>query len=305
MRIIQFGFITAIALLFGCKQPEQKVVNEEKPVELSEAFKQKWFVGQAEITSFDLQQARYGEMRNGTAVQIFVSEDFSANKLVKLDDPNSTPEKATVLKMNFTKKFNTGIYPYSMMVSSFVPVNITANGHPLKVSCTSQEWCGHTFSQIENKGGKYDYTLHSYFEKEGEQKSTHEATFTEDEMWNRIRINPENMPHGKIKIIPGLFYLRLSHKAFAATDAIANLQKTDSISSYSIEFSEHQRKLVIHFKSAFPHEILGWEESYPDGFGSEKKMLTTIAKKKKTIWLDYWKRNSNADSFYRDSLQLN
>jgi hypothetical protein len=62
--------------------------------------------------------------------------------------------------------------------------------------------------------------------------------------------------------------------------------------------------LQIYFKSIFPYEILGWQETYPDGFGKNKKMLTTKAVLKKTIWLDYWKHNSINDSTYRDTLQF-
>jgi hypothetical protein len=82
-----------------------------------EQFKQTWYAGKAEISSYSLEQARYGEIRNGEATLIFVTEDFSADKLVKLDEPAGATDKMRVLKMNMNKKFVTGIYPYSMMLS--------------------------------------------------------------------------------------------------------------------------------------------------------------------------------------------
>ena len=82
------------------------------------AFKSYWYNGEAEITSFDLQQARYGHTYPGQAVMIFVTEDFSKAKQVKLDHPEEAGnDRINVLKLNLTKKFNTGIYPYSMMLS--------------------------------------------------------------------------------------------------------------------------------------------------------------------------------------------
>ena len=49
-------------------------------------------------------------------VLIFVTEDFSASKQVKLDRPEKVPSDAVkVLKLNATRKFNTGIYPYSIL----------------------------------------------------------------------------------------------------------------------------------------------------------------------------------------------
>ncbi len=76
------------------------------------------YSGKAEISQYTLQQARYGEMRNGEATLIFVTEDFSTDNLVKLDEPEKESNKARVLKMNMTKNFITGSYPYSMMLSA-------------------------------------------------------------------------------------------------------------------------------------------------------------------------------------------
>ncbi len=50
-----------------------------------------WFQGKAELTSYDLQQARYGELHLGQAVLIFVTEDLSRQKQVKLDNPDAAP----------------------------------------------------------------------------------------------------------------------------------------------------------------------------------------------------------------------
>ena len=276
-----------------------------------EQFKQQWYAGKAELNSYTLQQARYGEIRNGEAVLIFVTEDFSTDKLVKLDEPDQTNDKVRVLKMNMTKKFVTGIYPYSMMLSVFTPVSKNGKEKTVKADCSSQEWCGQTFSQLKLSGGNYNWQLHSYFEKEGEQENRLDAILLEDELWNRIRINPSSLPQGKNSLIPGLLWQRLSHSEMQKQDAVLSISKADtflikdnSAQLYTIYYPTVQRTLQIYFQADFPHEILGWQESYPDGFGTNKKMLTTKAIRKKTIWLDYWKHNTVADSTYLDSLQL-
>jgi predicted membrane protein len=69
--------------------------------------------------------------------------------------------------------------------------------------------------------------------------------------------------------------------------------------AYHFFSSTHFKYLLIA-----GHEIYGWQEMFPDSFGANKKMLTTKAIRKKTIWLDYWKHNSIADTTYRDTLQL-
>ncbi len=289
-------------VLFSCKS------TIEPP---TEQFKQKWYAGKAELSSFSLQQARYGELRKGEAVLIFVTEDFSTDKIVKLDEPDKSNDKVSILKMNMTKKFVTGIYPYSMMLSVFTPVSKNGNEKTVKADCSSQEWCGHTFSQLKLSGNNYQWQLHSYFEKEGEQENKLDAILLEDELWNRIRINPSTLPQGKITMIPGLLWQRLSHSELRKEVAVLSLSKADSFlikdssaQLYTIYYSTIQRTLQIYFQAHFPHQILGWQESYPDGFGKNKKMLTTKAVRKKTIWLDYWKHNAVADSTYVDSLQL-
>ena len=78
----------------------------------------------------------------------------------------------------------------------------------------------------------------------------------------------------------------------------------NNLMSYSIAYKEKQRRLTIYFSKVFPHAIAGWEESYPDGFGKDKKILTTRAIKDKTLLTDYWNHHDNSDITLRDSLDL-
>jgi len=159
--------ILALFIPSGCGQP---IDARETGVAVltSKEFNDYWYQGQAEISSYQLEQARYGEMRSGHAVLVFVTEDFSAKKQVKLDRPQENAADAVkVMKLNLTKKFNTGVYPYSMMQSVFTPVNRKQSPHSLKVTTSSQEWCGHTFQELNLEKNNYLSTLSSYFESEG------------------------------------------------------------------------------------------------------------------------------------------
>ena len=49
-----------------------------------DAFGSYWYQGKAEINTYALAQFRYGEKREAEAVLIFVTEDFSREKQVKL-----------------------------------------------------------------------------------------------------------------------------------------------------------------------------------------------------------------------------
>ena len=84
----------------------------------TEAFKQHWYDGKAELTNYQLKQVRYGELREAIEVAVFVTEDFSKSRLVKLDEPEKAGEdKVSVLKFNLNKQFKTRIYDYSLMQS--------------------------------------------------------------------------------------------------------------------------------------------------------------------------------------------
>ena len=273
----------------------------------NDSFDKYWYQGVAEISSFELEQARYGEVHSGEAVMIFVTEDFSKSKQVKLDNPSANKVDAVpILKLNFTKKFFTGIYPYSMMTSVFTPTDLKRSSHSLKVTCTSQEWCGHTFSQLNLDGDKFKGNLFSYFESEGDVEFKIKNDLLEDEIWAKLRIDPKSLPTGKKEVIPSSMFTRLGHIPIKAYAAELSLEKgkQKGIMNYTIDYPDLNRRVSIEFKDAFPYEIESFEEIYPDGYGSKAKVLTTKAKRKKTILLDYWTKNDLVDAALREKLEL-
>ncbi len=271
-----------------------------------DAFGDYWYQGQAELTSYTLEQARYGEIHPGHAVLVYVTEDFSKSKQVKLDRPSEAgDDRAKVLKVNFTKKFNTGVYPYSTMTSVFTPVYRKRNPHTLKVTTTSQEWCGHTFVQLNRNEAGYALESRSYFESEGDINAQLPDVALEDDIWTTLRLNPDDLPTGEFQMIPGTLYQRLGHKGAEAQSATATLTTGgNGQTAYTLTYPEHGRTLTINFNAAFPYEIESWEESYPSGFGLGAKVLTTKAQRNKRIMLDYWSRNGLEDAQYRETLGL-
>ncbi len=303
MKALMFPLIVVLILCSSLSC--QKSVNSEPAKSLRtnvEEFNKYWYAGVAEIDAYNLKQARYGEVHEGKAVLIFVTEPFSKTKQVKLDYPKQNKEdEQTVLKLNFTKKFNTGIYPYSMMLSVFTPVQTQKYPNTPKVTMSSQEWCGHVFAQMNLKKKSYDLNSFSYFEQEGDVKVEIEKGLLEDEIWNKIRLEPESLPIGTIEIIPGLFHTRLLHKNLKAKMAYASISESGDNKIYSLEYPEDKRMLTITFESDFPHKIVKWEEQIT---GLDGKTLTTTAELDKTLLTDYWSKNNIADSYLRDSLNL-
>jgi len=309
----ELSIILVAALFTGlesCKEKnrgisEEMAMNKENldealpKRELSQEFKDYWYAGEAEITSYKLEQARYGEMREGNAVLIYVTEPFLPEKQTKADGNN--PDNIPVLKLNSTKNYLTGIYPYSIMSSSFYPVH--DNQQAAKISFSSQEWCGQVYAQLNNRK-KFDVISHSYFENEADQTLKLDKNILENEIWNKIRIDPARLPVGKMKVIPSLEFIRLSHKELKAYDAILSLTSKATISSFKISYPELERTLIIDFNSAFPYEIQGWSEHAMSGYGANRKKLISTGQKIKSIKSPYWQKNSNQFLPLRDSLGL-
>ncbi|MEX0813483.1 MAG: hypothetical protein WD048_14790 [Chitinophagales bacterium] len=299
MRFNKIYFSLIIPLLFlAC---ENQPVKKAKTTTLTENFKGYWFQGKAEISSYKLEQARYGEIRKGEEILLFVTEDLSASKHQKLDDPKANPGDAVkVLKMNRTKAFTTGIYPYNMMNSVFTPVELGKKEGTLRSSTSSQEWCGHSFTLIDLWKDEFEVQLHSYFIAEGDTQFTLGKTYLEDAIFNRIRINPEMLPQGEIEMIPGSFFQRFKHTDIKAEIAETKLTEKDSLSEYQIFYPELERTLRILFESKHPYRIELISEEYQDG----GQMLKTTATRKATIQSDYWNKNSEKDTVLRKKLLL-
>lgn len=297
----------------GCGSAEEVKDERPEPEEHSGRiqgpggeFGEYWYQGVAEISRFRLEQARYGEIREGDAVMIFVTEDFLTDEQVKLESDPAGREYAKVLKMNLTKNFLTGIYPYSMMTSVFTPVAGDADGRALKVTTSSQEWCGHTYTQVNRaEPGEYRVRQYSYFEKEGDTDATIGVEMLEDELWTRVRIAPKEIPLGTVTMLPGTMTARLrhtEHRAMEADISMSDLPPSDAgaMKRLMVEYPDPVRTLTIDFMADFPHEIVAFSETYND----RGTMLTTTGTRTDTIMIDYWSRNRLADTVLRERLGL-
>ncbi len=267
-----------------------------------------WYQGKAEITSYTLKQARYGELHDGDAVLIFVTEDFSAQKQVKLDRPEEAGDDAVkVLKLNALREFNTGVYPYTVMTSVFTPVYRDRYPRTLKINTSVQEWCGHAFVQLNRLDDQYYVQQYSYFERDGDRVADLEDAIPEDEIWTTIRLNPDNLPTGNVTMIPGTLYQRFDHTAWRTVNATAILMpdaRQPELMVYNlVYYPELNRTLTIRFKRDFPHEIESWEEVEIAADGTTKELVTTAVRNKR-IMLDYWTKNSVVDVGLRAELGL-
>lgn len=298
-------------LFFACNAAQDSTgaaasPRAKSPGHFSGSLTEYWYEGKAEINTYELQQSRYGALRPGRVSMIFVSEDFLTDKQVKNDtytNPNSTP----VLKTNIIRRFVTGIYDYSVMTSVFTPTKTSEEPHTLKVTTSSQDWCGQSFTQLNYAGGgQWAKQLRSYFEREGDMNESVPADFLEDELFNRIRSGWQDLPVGDFRVLPNTSYLLMTHQPYRARRARVSLaDHTDGTTSepqkaYVIDYPEDQRKLEIFFTTATPHTITGWNETYP----ARGRALTTTARLTHQKRAPYWEQNSVADEGLRKEIGL-
>ena len=253
-----------------------------------------WFNG-AEISRYELSQARYGANHPGHVEFVFVTEPFLIDQQVK--DESGTGHSTDVLKLNALRTFNTGIYSYRTMTSTFKPIDLERFHHALKSNTSVQDWCGQVFQQINRRSDAWQGRLFSYFADEGDQTFELADAWLEDELWLLIRLDPSRLPQGEIKAIPGALATRFAHRPVEVLSASGELSVGPKTSTYALRYPAHKRKLTIRFDTKFPHIIRGWTDINPRG-------TTTAALKDRIMNSYYWSKNQPEDRAKRQQLGL-
>jgi hypothetical protein len=274
-----------------------------------------WFDGKAELNGYRLTQPRYGQPRPAEAVMIWVTEPFSRSKHVKLDRPDGAgADRAEVLKLNHTRRFLTGVYPYTLMTSVFSPVE----GDPAawKVTFSAQEWCGHVFHQLNRRGAALSSDWRSYFEAEGDGAATLKpgpGALLEDELWFRVRELLAPFAPGTYQVYPSLQTVRLGHRALEPWKLVAKKGPGGKVVVPAGEFavvrweleltagSEVLRRTVL-VEQAYPRRIVAWEGDVFSFRGLEP--ARERAELTGSVRAPYWEQNRLGDEALRQRLGL-
>ena len=253
-----------------------------------------WFNG-AEISSFGLSQSRYGKNHPGHAELIFVTEPFLTQKQVK--NESGKGDSTDVLKLNALTTFNTGIYSYRTMTSTFRPIDLGKFPHALKSTTSIQDWCGQVFQQFNLRENGWSVQLRSYFENEADFDSKLADAYLEDELWITLRLDPGKLPAGEFDAIPGAIFTRFHHKPIGISKAKGTLDIGERITTYTIAYPSLGRVLSIGFDKNFPHVIYAWTETTTTG-------ETTAKLKKRLMNVAYWDMHDPSDAGKRKELGL-
>lgn len=266
-----------------------------------------WGDGRAELASYALTQPRYGELRSGRAVLVFVTEDLDRETRIKTD---AERPKFPVLKLIETREFTTGIYDYEVLTSAFVPLDGSAAlGVPAKLSLSVQEWCGHVWEQWLVDPGQAHVERHSYFDGEGDSRFVYRipdgAVFAD--AWPVLvrGLAGERVPAGgevEVPWLPPLLQARFAHVPSAFTTATLRRSAqpapitvpAGTFDAWTVTVAEAGgRTSTWWVESAAPHRLLGWEAS--DG---ERAELTHVIREA------YWRMNRESDTAERARLGL-
>lgn len=274
----------------GSKKEEKPVVDKASP-KYDAAFWKTWSDGQAEVTSYTLKYPRYGVMREGTAVAIFVTETLAKSLGVKSDPGvRDKSDEYPVMKLNLIENFQTGIYDYKLMLQSFVALD-EVHGRPAgvasKVVWSSQEWCGNLFKIARFDDGNVHVVSHSYFDGEGDQENTDPspapAVLSEDALmlWARGIAWPV-VAAGETREVPALLALQHSRQKKGPTQwGTAKLSRTtkgDVEEAVAVLSDGRTRTFVV--EKAAPHRIVAYSTSE----GVEAKRIAVVRNK-------YWELN--------------
>jgi hypothetical protein len=290
-------FVTAF---FSCMACRAQATVQQKFAPSAE-FDAYWNSGVAELSRYSLIQARYGELHKGELIAIVVTEPFRTDKQVKSELTPGQNDTA-VLKAQLMRRFATGFYDYTLTTTSFKELD--PQSLPLKVTGSAVDWCGHSWLQLNLKGGRYGVQSRSYFEEFADEDFSLAAALSEDDIWQRIRLEPSALPTGEIRLIPSLVSSRLRHRRPAGETAMATLDLTGKKGSYALVYDagrEDERRVEFIFEKGFPYAITEFRETYLDGFQRQKK-LTTVAKLTGTKRSAYWREHEPQHLKFRKEL---
>ena len=272
-----------------------------------------WGDGKAELDGYALVEPRYGELREGTAVAIFVTEDFSDALRVKADPgKHGKSDIVKVMKLNLVRDFQTGIYDYNTMTSTFLRTEFGGRDAywPLeKTSFSSQEWCGHVYMQWLARGTHLVGTSHSYFDGEADASPELELPaggIAEDALPILVRgLRGDWMAPGATKTVAFLrsqLRTRLLHTPAKWGEATVTRSTSSAdvktalgvLRAFSYTVAENGGDTITYtVEEAWPHRLLAWKSSS----GESARILGSAR-------LEYWKLHDNGDEKWLKQLGL-
>lgn len=222
--------------------------------ETNKTFNDYWKNGKIEITKYELKED-----------SISVGEGSLAFSIDYVEGVNKTDSIQT-LHSDFTGKIHQENYDYSAMTSTYLPLNLTIRPHVMKVINSVQEPTGNSFLALSQIPKYYEIIAKNTFKEKTKEHFVLERKNLEDELWSKVRMNPDDLPTGDIEMIPSFAYWQSVRKLPNIYEAKAELKDYTAteftgkkLKIYTLDYPDLKRNLSIIFESEFPFEIVGWK----------------------------------------------
>ena len=301
---ISLGLLAALALAVGllvgsCGAPAERPTLPARPrATASSAFWDQWSDGRAEMSSYRGTVARYGAPRPAELVLIYVTEPLDRETLVK-DDDAPPGQRVNVIKLNAALRFQTGIYPYSILTSTFAPVDAyyPERFAPVKITMSAQEWCGHVFAGVWPGAGSFLSRGLSYFASEGERDESIEVpagALYEDALPIQLRELDGPFAGGgdwEGTLVPSLWRARRDHQPLRGVPATIRRAREGDVVRFTVRAGDYERVLDVEATGA--RRVLGWRTSD----GDELRLVATER-------LPYWELNGPGEEESRERIGL-
>ena len=222
--------------------------------ETNKTFTDYWKKDKIEITTYELKED-----------SILVGEGSLTFSIDYVEGVNKT-DSIQVLHSDFTGKIHKDNYDYSAMTSTYSPLNQTLRSHATKVINSVQEPAINSFLELSQIPKSYEIESYNTFKEKTKKHFILERKNLEDELWAKIRMNPNDLPTGDIEIIPSFAYwqsVKKSPNIYEAKAVLKDYLGTEftgkKLKIYSLEYPDLKRNLSIVFEGNFPFEIVGWK----------------------------------------------
>jgi hypothetical protein len=268
----------------------------------SSAFWEHWGDGRAELSGYRVTVTHYGAPRDGELSLIYVTEPHDRRTWIK-DDDASGSDRVEVLKLIRNLRFQTGIYPYSVMASVFAPVDAWGGErfHPARLNLDVQEWCGSVTHRVWPGRDRLRSLRLSYFASEGEtllELPVPEGTVYEDALLIQLRELDGPFAGGGDwtgPLVRELWSLRTGRGPVSTVEARITRSEASrdgvAVTRFVLEAGDYRRTFDV--ESASPRRVLGWEAST----GERAELLGTER-------LAYWQLNRPGDESHLEALGL-
>ena len=254
---ITLAVVYAFAKKATIFQQEPKVkVETVIPInqETNKTFTDYWKNGKTETIKYDLKED-----------SIIVGEGSLTFNIDYIEGVNKT-DSIQVLHSDFIGKIHKENYDYSAMTSVYLPLNLSLRPHAMKVINSVQEPSGNSFLELTQIPKSYEIVSKNTFKEKTKEQFILERQHLEDELWAKIRMNPNDLPTGDIEIITSFSYWQSARKSPSVYEAKAELKNYvgteftgKKLKIYSLDYPDLKRNLSIVFEGNFPFEIVGWK----------------------------------------------